>query len=203
MRLFARYEQPFSLAIFDIDHFKHINDVQGHVRGDQILQTVARMLDDATRDTDLVARYGGEEFVIVMPQTEADGAAAYADRIRGAIEQLGLITISGGVATASEQDDPKTLLRGRRRSLCCQGGWAKPHLPQHGHQRRTLAGRHAGNGSPGGRARKAARLASELFLAAPAQRIRKVAVQGRREVRDKRVHGLVQPFDRAGGRATC
>jgi diguanylate cyclase len=108
--LFARYEQPFSLAIFDIDHFKRINDVQGHVRGDQILQIVAQTLDDATRDTDLVARYGGEEFVIVMPQTEADGAAAYADRIRGAVEQLGLVTISGGVATTSEQDEPKTLL---------------------------------------------------------------------------------------------
>ena len=108
--LFARYEQPFSLALFDIDHFKRVNDVQGHVRGDQILQIVAHKLDDATRDTDLVVRYGGEEFVVVMPQTEADGAAVYADRIRATVEQLGLVTISGGVATANEQDDPRTLL---------------------------------------------------------------------------------------------
>ncbi len=108
--LLTRYDQGFSLAIFDIDHFKQINDVQGHVFGDQILQKVARLLDDETRETDLVARYGGEEFVVVMPHTDLDGAACFAEKIRLAVANSGLVTLSGGVAAASHQDDPKTLL---------------------------------------------------------------------------------------------
>src|SRR5262249_38055526 len=69
LALMERYEQPFSLAIFDIDHFKEVNDSQGHLHGDRTLQAVARILDDSVRDTDLVARYGGEEFVVVMAHT--------------------------------------------------------------------------------------------------------------------------------------
>jgi len=108
--LLARYDQPFSLAMFDIDHFKQVNDVQGHVRGDQILQAVARLLDEETRETDLVARYGGEEFVVVMPHTDLEGASVYSEKIRAAAEKSGLVTVSGGVASASHQDDPQTLL---------------------------------------------------------------------------------------------
>ena len=71
-----RYEEPFSMAIFDIDHFKQVNDKKGHLHGDRTLQAVARILDDSVRDTDIVARYGGEEFVVVMPQTTLDNACA-------------------------------------------------------------------------------------------------------------------------------
>ena len=108
--LLARYGQEFSLAIFDIDHFKKINDAQGHVYGDQILQTVAHLMDDKTRENDLVARFGGEEFVVVMPLADPQGAATLADRIREAVLASGLVTISGGVATATPQDDAKSLL---------------------------------------------------------------------------------------------
>jgi diguanylate cyclase (GGDEF)-like protein len=108
--LLARYEQPFALAIFDIDHFKQVNDVHGHVRGDHILQTVARLLDDETRETDLVARYGGEEFVVVMPHTDLDGAGLFAEKIRFAVQNTSPVTLSGGVAAANHHDDPKTLL---------------------------------------------------------------------------------------------
>ena len=108
--LLARYDQEFSLAIFDIDHFKRVNDQQGHVYGDQILQAVARVLDDKTRENDLVARYGGEEFVVIMPRADAAGAAMFADRIRQAVQETGLVTISCGVATATIQDDAKNLL---------------------------------------------------------------------------------------------
>jgi len=108
--LLARYSQGFSVAIFDIDHFKKINDVQGHLYGDQILQTVARLLDGETRETDIVTRYGGEEFVVVMPQTNLEGASIFAEKIRSAISESGLVTISGGIAEASRQDDPNTLL---------------------------------------------------------------------------------------------
>ena len=85
--------------------------MQGHVFGDQILQKVARLLDDETRETDLVARYGGEEFVVVMPHTDLE-ARFFAEKIRLAVANSGLVTLSGGVAAASHQDDPKTLLAG-------------------------------------------------------------------------------------------
>ncbi|MES1213081.1 MAG: GGDEF domain-containing protein [Singulisphaera sp.] len=108
--LLTRYDQGFSLAIFDIEHFKQVNDVQGHVFGDQMLQKVARVLDDETRETDLVSRYGGEEFVVVMPHTDLAGASCFAEKIRLAVANSGLVTISGGVAAATHADDPKSLL---------------------------------------------------------------------------------------------
>ncbi|HVU87528.1 MAG TPA: GGDEF domain-containing protein [Pirellulales bacterium] len=138
--LLTRYDQGFALAIFDIDHFKQINDVQGHVLGDQILQKVARILDDETRETDLVARYGGEEFVVVMPHTDLEGASCFAEKIRLAVANSGLVTISGGVAEASHQDDPKMLLArsdaalyaakaaGRNRIHCNTGISVEPYL---------------------------------------------------------------------------
>ena len=108
--LMERYEQPFSLAIFDIDHFKQVNDKKGHLHGDRTLQAVARMLDETVRDTDIVARYGGEEFVVVMPHTTLENACLFAERVRTLVEtDLGL-TISGGVAMALDGDNAQSLL---------------------------------------------------------------------------------------------
>ncbi|MBI3838457.1 MAG: GGDEF domain-containing protein [Planctomycetia bacterium] len=108
--LMERYNQPFSLAIFDIDHFKEVNDKKGHLQGDRTLQAVARMLDEAVRDTDVVARYGGEEFVVVMPHTTLQNACHFADRVRlGIGSGLGL-TVSGGLAMAIDGDNAQTLL---------------------------------------------------------------------------------------------
>jgi diguanylate cyclase (GGDEF)-like protein len=108
--LFARYNRLFSIAIFDIDHFKAVNDQHGHVHGDQILREVARLLCDAVRETDLVARYGGEEFVVVMPQTDLAGAAIFAERMRLCVAQMTSLTISGGIAQTQAGDDSQTLL---------------------------------------------------------------------------------------------
>jgi diguanylate cyclase len=105
-----RYELPFSIVIVDIDHFKRINDEQGHLYGDSILKSVAKLLDDNVRDTDVVTRYGGAEFVIVMPQTPLSGACIFSDRLRQNIEQSLPLTISGGVASAVDGDNPQTLL---------------------------------------------------------------------------------------------
>jgi diguanylate cyclase len=105
-----RYEHPFAVMLLDIDHFKMINDEQGHLYGDRMLKAVARMMDDNVRDTDLVARYGGEEFVIIMPQTMLQGATIFAERLRRRIEQQLPLTVSGGVAAATEGDNPQTLL---------------------------------------------------------------------------------------------
>ncbi len=105
-----RYEQPFGLLLLDIDHFKQINDEQGHLYGDRMLKAVSRLMDENVRDTDIVARYGGEEFVIVMPQTTIDGATAFADRLRNRIQDQLPLTVSCGVAQAGEGDNPQTLL---------------------------------------------------------------------------------------------
>ncbi|HEX4147715.1 MAG TPA: GGDEF domain-containing protein, partial [Pirellulales bacterium] len=97
-----RYQLSFSLAIFDIDHFKSINDEQGHLAGDQMLQQVARLIDETARETDIVTRYGGEEFVVLMPQTELGGATIFSERVRQAVERKLGITLSAGAAEAND-----------------------------------------------------------------------------------------------------
>ena len=106
----TRYATPFSLAIFDVDHFKEVNDTEGHLHGDRILQDLARVLDETVRETDVVARYGGEEFVVVMPQTDLDGACIFAERLRANVAGHLPITVSGGVAAALDGDTRDTLL---------------------------------------------------------------------------------------------
>lgn len=80
-----RYGKAFSLLMLDIDHFKKINDSYGHLAGDAVLKALASALSQQTRDIDSVARFGGEEFVIVLPETDGDGARVVAERIRTAI----------------------------------------------------------------------------------------------------------------------
>jgi diguanylate cyclase (GGDEF)-like protein len=101
---------PLSLFIFDIDHFKKYNDTHGHQAGDECLKLTAQIFQDALRDDDIPARYGGEEFVVILPNTNRDGAVRAAEKVRLAIESRtfspphplnpgGKMTISGGVAT--------------------------------------------------------------------------------------------------------
>ena len=108
--LLERYDQPFSLVIFDIDHFKQVNDTKGHLHGDRTLQAVARILDESVRDTDIVARYGGEEFVVVMSHTTLDNACQFAERVRSTVESNLGLTISGGATMAVDGDNPQSLL---------------------------------------------------------------------------------------------
>jgi diguanylate cyclase (GGDEF)-like protein len=108
--LLARYDAKFSLTLFDIDHFKLINDKEGHLHGDHVLQELARLLDESIRETDLIARYGGEEFVVVMPQTDLEGASFFSERLRQKVEKEMSITVSGGVATASDGDNAESLI---------------------------------------------------------------------------------------------
>jgi len=108
--MFNRYENPFTIAIVDIDHFKQINDLRGHLHGDRTLQRFARLLDDNARETDFVARYGGEEFVVIMPHTTLEGASIFAERLRQTVQNTLPLTISGGLARATEKDSPQTLL---------------------------------------------------------------------------------------------
>ena len=99
-----RYNKPLTLIMWDIDHFKSVNDTYGHLVGDRVLHDVAAILKRSVRlDVDIVARYGGEEFVVLLPETEMNGAAILAERIRTSVEehrfgQDGLhVTVSGGL----------------------------------------------------------------------------------------------------------
>src|SRR5246127_2608966 len=82
----ARYGRPLSLVLFDIDHFKTINDTFGHLGGDFTLRELAAVVKAGIRKEELFARYGGEEFVIVLPETTREGAVIGAERIRSLVE---------------------------------------------------------------------------------------------------------------------
>lgn len=77
-----RYDFPLSFIIFDIDHFKDINDQYGHQAGDEVLKTVAKILVQHVRDVDVPARYGGEEFTLILPHTSLNNAIIVAERLR-------------------------------------------------------------------------------------------------------------------------
>ncbi len=102
----SRYSEPLSLLLLDVDKFKQFNDSFGHPAGDEVLKTVSRRLEAATRNTDVVARYGGEEFVILLPYTGHDDALGLAERVRASIEEVEwdkrAITVSIGVGTAGD-----------------------------------------------------------------------------------------------------
>jgi diguanylate cyclase (GGDEF)-like protein/PAS domain S-box-containing protein len=98
----ARYRTPLALLMIDVDHFKAFNDTFGHPAGDDVLRTVARTLKVTARVTDLPVRFGGEEFAVLLTNTEADGAAVSAERVRRAVEVAAWperpVTVSVGVA---------------------------------------------------------------------------------------------------------
>ncbi len=100
----TRYGTPVALIMLDIDDFKQYNDTYGHPAGDDVLKTAGQLLEQLARAEDCVARYGGEEFIIIMPQTDADGAVTLAERYREAFEQWSwrhrCVTASIGVAAA-------------------------------------------------------------------------------------------------------
>lgn len=111
-RCAERSGQPLSLVLFDVDHFKAYNDSCGHVAGDECLKQVAAALDRAgQRPRDVVARFGGEEFVILLPETDEDGARDVAQACLQAIRGLGIahcgsasstiVTASAGVGTVT------------------------------------------------------------------------------------------------------
>ncbi len=103
----VRYQRPLSLVIFDLDHFKKINDNHGHLAGDYVLREMIRRLRTRIRKEELLARYGGEEFVAVLPEAGHQGAMDFAEQIRRLVDQEPFefedesipLTISSGVAT--------------------------------------------------------------------------------------------------------
>ncbi len=112
MDRFLRYGSVFSLLLIDADKFKRINDRYGHAIGDRCLQEIIKRTKPLLRKNDMLARYGGEEFVVVMPETDTDGARLAAEKIRQTIEKIEFIyknekvrvTVSIGVSTVSDGD---------------------------------------------------------------------------------------------------
>src|SRR5690606_2053791 len=108
-----RSREAVSLVIFDIDHFKSINDTHGHPVGDEVIRTVARLLREDAREIDICGRYGGEEFAVILPQTPEEGALVFCERLRNAVAAQRLqtaegelrFTISLGIAGWSEDLD--------------------------------------------------------------------------------------------------
>lgn len=97
-----RTNSPLSLAIFDIDEFKKINDSKGHISGDLVLAEIAQILKKSIRSGDFVGRYGGEEFMVIFPDTDLPSAIQESEKIRQAVENYSFVegiklTISGGV----------------------------------------------------------------------------------------------------------
>ncbi|MDT8450430.1 MAG: GGDEF domain-containing protein, partial [Wenzhouxiangellaceae bacterium] len=93
----SRRKAPLSLLMIDLDHFKEFNDSAGHLAGDECLKQVARTLEECVeRSTDLVARFGGEEFVVLLPDTDSDGAESVGERIRERIDDLKFAPPEGG-----------------------------------------------------------------------------------------------------------
>lgn len=125
----SRSGAELAVALFDVDHFKSVNDTWGHAAGDAALRLVAGVLGSGSRASDVVARYGGEEFAVLFPETSLVRGAELADRLRAELAatpfqavpgKLHPITISAGVCGVTPQDDlpdPAEILRRADRAL--------------------------------------------------------------------------------------
>ena len=110
----ARYEESYSILLFDIDHFKKVNDTYGHQRGDEVLVELSELIKDTIRESDIAVRWGGEEFVILLSNTKLEEAKFLAEKIRIIIAQESIanleITCSFGVVEVTKNDTARSLL---------------------------------------------------------------------------------------------
>jgi diguanylate cyclase (GGDEF)-like protein len=117
----SRNGEQVTLAMFDIDHFKSLNDTYGHQTGDEVLKKVAAALATTCRDFDTPARYGGEEFVVIFPSCSSKESLKVAERLReaiAAIETVTPVTASSGVATfPTHANDPNSLIKAADEAL--------------------------------------------------------------------------------------
>jgi diguanylate cyclase (GGDEF)-like protein len=120
----ARSVSPLAAVMLDLDHFKQINDVYGHEKGDEVLAAVGAALRDTLRESDFIGRYGGEEFLLLLPDTDRAGATVVAETIRAAVELVKVpgveraITASLGIAvTPDDAGDPTKLIRNADKAL--------------------------------------------------------------------------------------
>lgn len=117
-----RHEQPLSLLMLDIDHFKQINDRHGHDLGDSVLRHLAVTIQEALRQTDILGRFGGEEFIVLLPESDLRWAAAIATRLckcllQNPAERVGPVTVSIGVASLRLEDGSDSLVKRADKAL--------------------------------------------------------------------------------------
>ncbi|HSW63543.1 MAG TPA: diguanylate cyclase [Dissulfurispiraceae bacterium] len=118
----SRYGSPFSVIMLDVDRLKTLNDTFGHYAGDVVLRRIASMMSTNMRRVDIAGRWGGGEFVVIAPETSESEATSLADRIRGIIEEhyfdeVGEVTISGGVAQYRGEEDTDSIIRKAEKGL--------------------------------------------------------------------------------------
>jgi diguanylate cyclase (GGDEF)-like protein len=106
--------QKLSLLIIDIDYFKKINDTYGHVKADEMLARLGKILKESVRESDIVSRFGGEEFVVLFPETNLKKASEVALRLRDKIKKDSFLkkyrlTVSGGLTKYEKRDSMKTM----------------------------------------------------------------------------------------------
>lgn len=115
----TRYGGTFSIMIFDLDHFKKVNDTYGHPEGDRVLVRFAESLQAELRDSDVCGRFGGEEFLVILPQADVESGVAVAEKIRKSFgrhlftagEEDFRVTCSAGVAEHQRGEDSKTIIK--------------------------------------------------------------------------------------------
>lgn len=125
VELANRHQSALSMVMFDLDHFKNINDNYGHVTGDTVLRECVECCKQALRSTDMLFRYGGEEFVVILPGVNADGARLAAERLRKVIEKHVFtsrnatvpVTVSLGVASLTLEDTSRDLIERADKAL--------------------------------------------------------------------------------------
>jgi diguanylate cyclase (GGDEF)-like protein len=107
VELAKRHNQPLSVLMLDIDHFKNVNDTYGHAMGDEVLKQVVKSITACIRQTDMCFRYGGEEFLIMLTSADNEGALRIAERIRRSIEEAvfshekGSLSITSSIGSAT------------------------------------------------------------------------------------------------------
>ena len=115
----ARYNRPLALILFDIDHFKKINDVHGHLAGDFVLKRLAELVARHIRKEEAFARYGGEEFAVIMPETTGERARIFVEKIRRMVEVTEFVyedrsigvTVSLGISEMGPHRDPHAFIK--------------------------------------------------------------------------------------------
>ena len=141
----AREGTPLGAVVFDLDHFKDVNDTHGHELGDRVLVWLGALLKEQARGVDVAARVGGEEFVVLLPRADQDAAATFAERVRRAVATVGpddgrgrmgladslRLTVSAGVASAVDPIEGHALLAAADQAL---------YAAKHSGRNRTVVG---------------------------------------------------------------
>jgi diguanylate cyclase (GGDEF)-like protein len=140
-----RYSRPLTIAMLDIDYFKHVNDRHGHELGDQVLVEVSRVMDAEVRNQDLCGRWGGEEFLILLPETSIDAACHVLERVRSAVGALRVRIGEESVGVTASLGVAEHLPESNYSDTVNRADWALLKAKQSGRNRLERAEQSGGN----------------------------------------------------------